>query len=83
MRIIETCTKTNLVQVKNEKNGSSSSLILKYAPLDHVNFVYLMHIWSIYTIYISGKLGPGGGGGGGTYFDIENGDYLVSNFDRK
>ena len=38
------------------------------SPLGPVNLLYCLLIWSIYTIYISWKLGPGE-----TYFKIENG----------
>ena len=29
-------------------------------PLDPVNLLYCILVWYIYTIYFSGKLGPGG-----------------------
>ena len=55
---------------------------LKYAPLDPANPLYCILIWFIYTIYVSGKLGPGGGGR--TYFNNENGDDPIFQiFDQK
>ena len=47
------------------------------SPSDQVNPLYCILIWSIYTIYVRRKLGPGE-----KYFDIENGDDpIVLNFD--
>ena len=60
MRIIDTSLNANLFPVKNTKIGSSPFLIVKYAPWDPVNPLYCILIVSIYTIYVSGKLGPGG-----------------------
>ena len=47
-------------------------------PLEPANPLYCILVWSIYTIYVSGKLVQGGGGGGGTYFKIENCDQPIS-----
>ena len=46
-----------------EKWGASLFLKLKYVPpLDPANPLYYRRVLSIYTIYVSGKLGQGGGG---------------------
>ena len=77
-RIRETCVKNINFRVKIEKLGSSPFLIKVCSPLDPVNPLYCILVWSVYTIYISKKLGQGW-----TYFKIENGDYmLILIFDR-
>ena len=49
-------------------------------PLDPVNPLYCILIWSFCIIYLSGKLGPGGG----AYFEIKNDEYpIVLNFGWK
>ena len=41
--------------------------------LEPTNPLYCILVWSIYTIYVSGRLVQGG-----TYFKIENGDQPIS-----
>ena len=43
------------------------------SPLEPANPLHCILVWSIYTIYVSGKLVQGG-----TYFKIENGDQPIS-----
>ena len=60
MRIIEACINAIVFPVKNKKIGSSPILILKYVPsLYPVNPLFCIGIWKIYTMHVSGKLGPG------------------------
>ena len=70
MRIIEAINKANYFQLK------SDITIFKFkvcSPLEPENPLYCILVWSIYTIYVSGKLVQGG-----TYFKIENGDQPIS-----
>ena len=69
MGIIETCINRIAFPVNFlTKIGSSPILILKYVTPGPSNPLYCILIWYIYTIYVSGKLGPG------RYFKIKNND---------
>ena len=61
MSIIEQCIKSNIIPAKNYENRVITIFNFKVCShLDPVNVLYCILILSIYTIYVSGKLGPGG-----------------------
>ena len=61
MRIKETGISANLFPVKNHKNKVITIFNFEVCPpLDPVNPLYCILVCYIYTIYFSGKLGPGG-----------------------
>ena len=45
------------------------------SPLDPANPIYCILIWSVYTMYVSGKLGQGG-----TFLKIEKDDKVMTLF---
>ena len=81
MCIIETCNNANLFSIKKYQNNVITIFDFKVCPpMDPANPLLCILMWSIYTLYASGKLCPGGG----THFKIENGDDpIFSIFDRK
>ena len=63
IRIIEACIKAESFPVVQSNKVTLSSATFQFrvcSPLDPANPLYCILIWSIYTIYVSGKLGQGG-----------------------